>query len=111
MANNLTRRECKPCSAQRRERISAGMRAAQPIRWSADDITRLRQAFARGSFAACRDEFPHLRKGQVNAAARRYCVVRAQTSGYSALAESRNSVWADPDFHRRWHEALTGMSY
>lgn len=107
MASEVIRRQCKPRSKQTRERIAAGMRNSQPVRWSQDDVARLRAAFARGRFAACREAFPHLRKGQVNAAVRRYCVARATVTGRSAPSRSTASVWSDPQFHRRFMEALT----
>lgn len=109
----MIRKSARPKDAQTRAKISATIRANAAARgafiWDDENIAALRKAYVAGGNAACMNAFPALRESQVYAAVRRYCL--AGTGAHTSIRENKTSVWKDPDFNRRFMEALTGRSY
>jgi hypothetical protein len=108
-------------TAERRAQPSDITRRAQAERtkmgreriWTDDRIALVRSAFAAGGRAGAIAAFPDMRPSQVCAALRRYCLGpdAAPIGGQAAYtARSANRCWEDPSFHRRFLEALTGMT-
>lgn len=113
MANNgKPRRQARTQSPETRAKIGAAVRAKCAARgvliWDEERKETLRKAFMRGGLRAAYEAFPDIRQTQVRAAVTRYC---ASKFPLIEQPQRTGSVWDDPDFNRRFHEALTGMSY
>jgi hypothetical protein len=109
----------RPMSLERRARLAEAARA-QKIRqrgevvWTAERIKRIQREYAIGGRRGAIAAFFDMRTPQVSAAIRRYCSgPSGSTTGINASHAARQSqgkCWDDPDFHRRFLEALTGMT-
>lgn len=108
----ITRRASRAVSAETRAKISATIRAKAAARgqfsWDDAHVHALRKAFATGGKAAVQEAFPHLRERQIYGAIARYC---KQEHVVHVPIRSGGSVWNDPEFNRRFMEALTGRTY
>lgn len=94
-----------------RAQIGASVRAQRAsdtrFHWDATAIAVLRREYCAGGYDGARAAFPQLRRSQVGAAVRRYCLVVATTTS----APRARSVWESPDFNRRFQEALAGFTW
>jgi len=107
-------------SSERRAHLSDAARAQQARRipgqvmWTPNRIQQIQAAFAGGGRRGALAAFPEMRPSQITAAIRRYCSgpSGAPTGNAATLTAGRSapSCWADPDFHRRFLEALSGRT-
>jgi hypothetical protein len=80
---------------------------AQPI-WGPVRVARIRAAYESGGVPAAIAAFPEMTVPAVRAALRRYCVGELVPNGVPAPPTAR--PWKDPDFRRRFMEALTNRT-
>jgi hypothetical protein len=106
-------------SAVRRAHLAETARAQKArqrgeVVWTLERIKIIQRAFMAGGREAALEAFPEMRRPQIAAAIRRYCSgpIDAPTGLVANLAASRQAgtCWDDPDFNRRFFEALTGMT-